>query len=370
MLSSVLRLALYSCRSFPEYFGTTQGIVIIPMWSLPLTVNRSCQGHSSLSLILWGPGQVTRSASDQRRVWRKRLCRVDSAAIVQAFGTVGLAHASVARVGPSPLPLAQARTAFGGGRQAFQVLRIAFLLCGLHLPSSPSLPRLALLLLESLSLRPQTSHCCRVASSHRRSRPGETIVLYLLGSASSKAASLRPTTDSLPPTSPGANLASRQFTSIHSGSSVQNLPPGPLQRLPLLSTRRDAHIVAATGPCERSSTGDSTFRDTASHQIETLPPPPTLEDGTQTRNKMFFLHNLTRHVTLHPSYFGRNMHELVTTKLLKDVEGTCAGNYFIITIMDTFDISEGRILPGSGLAEFTVGYRAVVWAPFRGETVG
>ncbi|KUI57186.1 DNA-directed RNA polymerase II subunit rpb7 [Cytospora mali] len=84
---------------------------------------------------------------------------------------------------------------------------------------------------------------------------------------------------------------------------------------------------------------------------------------------MFFLHNLTRHVTLHPSYFGRNMHELVTTKLLKDVEGTCAGNYFIITIMDTFDISAGRILPGSGLAEFTVGYRAVVWRPFKGETV-
>lgn len=84
---------------------------------------------------------------------------------------------------------------------------------------------------------------------------------------------------------------------------------------------------------------------------------------------MFFLYNLTRHVTLHPSYFGRNMHELVTTKLLKDVEGTCAGHYFIVTIMDTFDISEGRILPGSGLAEFTVGYRAVVWRPFKGETV-
>ncbi|POS87147.1 RNA polymerase ii subunit 7 [Erysiphe pulchra] len=37
--------------------------------------------------------------------------------------------------------------------------------------------------------------------------------------------------------------------------------------------------------------------------------------------------------------------------------------------MDTFNISEGRILPGSGLAEFTVGYRAVVWRPFKGETV-
>lgn len=84
---------------------------------------------------------------------------------------------------------------------------------------------------------------------------------------------------------------------------------------------------------------------------------------------MFFLYNLERRVTLHPSYFGKNMHELVTGKLLKDVEGTCTGSYYIITIMDTFDISEGRILPGSGLAEFTVGYRAVVWRPFKGETV-
>ncbi|KAH8910709.1 hypothetical protein BR93DRAFT_285797 [Coniochaeta sp. PMI_546] len=84
---------------------------------------------------------------------------------------------------------------------------------------------------------------------------------------------------------------------------------------------------------------------------------------------MFFLHNLERRVTLHPSYFGRNMHDLVTSKLLKDVEGTCAGNYYIISIMDTFDVSEGRILPGSGLAEFIVGYRAVVWRPFKGEAV-
>ena len=63
------------------------------------------------------------------------------------------------------------------------------------------------------------------------------------------------------------------------------------------------------------------------------------------------------------------MHELVKGKLLKDVEGTCTGRYFIITVLDSFEISEGRILPGSGLAEFTVGYRAVVWRPFKGETV-
>ncbi|KAH8885162.1 hypothetical protein GQ53DRAFT_751455 [Thozetella sp. PMI_491] len=84
---------------------------------------------------------------------------------------------------------------------------------------------------------------------------------------------------------------------------------------------------------------------------------------------MFFLHNLERRVTLHPSYFGRNMHDLVTSKLLKDVEGTCAGNYYIISIMDAFKVSEGRILPGSGLAEFIVEYRAVVWRPFKGEVV-
>ncbi|KAK6071100.1 DNA-directed RNA polymerase II subunit rpb7 [Seiridium cupressi] len=84
---------------------------------------------------------------------------------------------------------------------------------------------------------------------------------------------------------------------------------------------------------------------------------------------MFFLYTLERRVTLHPSYFGKNMHELVTGKLLSDVEGTCTGSYYIITIMDTFDISEGRILPGSGLAEFTVRYKAVVWRPFKGETI-
>ena len=84
---------------------------------------------------------------------------------------------------------------------------------------------------------------------------------------------------------------------------------------------------------------------------------------------MFFLANKERRVTLHPSYFGANMKTLVSSKLLKDVEGSCTGTYFIVSIMDTLDISEGRILPSSGLAEFTVRYRAVVMQPFPGETV-
>jgi len=84
---------------------------------------------------------------------------------------------------------------------------------------------------------------------------------------------------------------------------------------------------------------------------------------------MFFLLHRTQQIQLHPSYFGRNMKELVTSKLLKDIEGTCTGRYYIISIMDTFEISEGRIIPGNGGAEFTVGYRAVVWKPFNGEAV-
>ena len=86
-------------------------------------------------------------------------------------------------------------------------------------------------------------------------------------------------------------------------------------------------------------------------QLSILPPyRPAVCSRDEQPASMFFLHNLERSVTLHPSYFGRNMHDLVTTKLVKDVEGTCAGDYYIIAIMDTFDVSEGRILPGSGLA--------------------
>ncbi|KAI9824231.1 MAG: DNA-directed RNA polymerase II subunit [Thelocarpon impressellum] len=84
---------------------------------------------------------------------------------------------------------------------------------------------------------------------------------------------------------------------------------------------------------------------------------------------MFFLCELERQISLHPSFFGPRVKEYLTTKLLEDVEGTCTGRYYIICVMDTYKVSEGRIMPGSGVAEFTVHYRAVVWRPFKGETV-
>ncbi|KAI9809058.1 MAG: hypothetical protein M1825_002347 [Sarcosagium campestre] len=84
---------------------------------------------------------------------------------------------------------------------------------------------------------------------------------------------------------------------------------------------------------------------------------------------MFFLYELERVITLHPSFFGPRVKEYLTNKLLEDVEGSCTGSYYIICVMDAYEISEGQIIPGSALAEFTVHYRAVVWRPFKGETV-
>ena len=85
---------------------------------------------------------------------------------------------------------------------------------------------------------------------------------------------------------------------------------------------------------------------------------------------MFFLHELERTITLHPSFFGPKVEDYLKNKLYEDVEGTCTGSYYIICVLDSHDISEGRVASGSGLAEYTVHYRAVVWRPFKGETVG
>ena len=84
---------------------------------------------------------------------------------------------------------------------------------------------------------------------------------------------------------------------------------------------------------------------------------------------MFFLRKLERSITLHPSYLGPRIHELLHDKLLNDVEGTISENYYIVCIMDQLEISEGRIRPGNGYIEYDVSYNAIVWRPFRGEVV-
>ena len=101
-----------------------------------------------------------------------------------------------------------------------------------------------------------------------------------------------------------------------------------------------------------------------------LPGSSKKRDQRQDSFVMFFLHELERVITLHPSFFGPKVKEYLTNRLLEDVEGMCEGQYYIICVMDAFDISEGKVMPGSAVAQFTVHYRAVVWRPFKGETVG
>ena len=84
---------------------------------------------------------------------------------------------------------------------------------------------------------------------------------------------------------------------------------------------------------------------------------------------MFFLHELERVISLHPSFFGPRVKEYLTNKLFQDVEGTCTGQYYVICVVDPHDISEGRVVPGMAKAEYTIRYRAVVWKPFKGEIV-
>jgi SHS2 domain found in N terminus of Rpb7p/Rpc25p/MJ0397 len=84
---------------------------------------------------------------------------------------------------------------------------------------------------------------------------------------------------------------------------------------------------------------------------------------------MFFLLTLERVITLHPSFFNQNIREYISTKLLQDVEGTCTGQYYIVLVLDSFDVSEGRIVPGSAVAEFNITYKAICFRPFKGETV-
>ncbi|KAL7274929.1 DNA-directed RNA polymerase II subunit [Rhizina undulata] len=84
---------------------------------------------------------------------------------------------------------------------------------------------------------------------------------------------------------------------------------------------------------------------------------------------MFFIHELQRTVTLHPSYLGPNIHDYIIHKLHADVEGSCTGRYFIICVIEIENITLGRVIPGKGDTEYLITYKAVVWRPFKGETV-
>lgn len=84
---------------------------------------------------------------------------------------------------------------------------------------------------------------------------------------------------------------------------------------------------------------------------------------------MFFLKDLERTITIHPQLMSSKIQDILHYKLRDDVEGAVLGHAYIISIIPEISTSEGRIVPGSGYAEYTINYRAVVWRPFKGEVV-
>lgn len=85
---------------------------------------------------------------------------------------------------------------------------------------------------------------------------------------------------------------------------------------------------------------------------------------------MFFIHELEQTISLHPSFNGPKVDEYIFNKLLTDVEGSHTGEYCVVMVMDNYEKSEGKVIPGTGMTEFKVHYKALVWRPFLGEVMG
>ena len=84
---------------------------------------------------------------------------------------------------------------------------------------------------------------------------------------------------------------------------------------------------------------------------------------------MFFIKELEKTIQLHPSYFGPLIRSHIHRELLLKEEGSSTGKFTIVCILDSFEHSEGQVIPGSGSAEYTVHYKAIVWRPYKGEVV-
>lgn len=84
---------------------------------------------------------------------------------------------------------------------------------------------------------------------------------------------------------------------------------------------------------------------------------------------MFFVHEMEERIPLHPSYFSSEAPDSIRELLYKRKEGTNTGTMMIVRIIGILEISEPKVAPGTGMALYTISYRAVVWQPFRGEVV-
>ncbi len=85
----------------------------------------------------------------------------------------------------------------------------------------------------------------------------------------------------------------------------------------------------------------------------------------------FFVVTLSRRVHIHPRFFGVKLHDILTKRLVMDVEGTFEGRYgFIVAVLQVSNgIPPGELEDHSGFAVFPLTYQAVVFRPFKGEVL-
>ncbi|CAJ0954900.1 unnamed protein product, partial [Mesorhabditis belari] len=85
---------------------------------------------------------------------------------------------------------------------------------------------------------------------------------------------------------------------------------------------------------------------------------------------MFYHLALDHEVSLHPKYFGPQLHDTIKNKLFSEVEGTCTGKYGFVIAVTTIDtIGHGIIQPGRGCVIYPVKYKAIVFRPFKGQVM-
>lgn len=85
----------------------------------------------------------------------------------------------------------------------------------------------------------------------------------------------------------------------------------------------------------------------------------------------FFVVSMSRNVDIHPRFFGAKLHEMLTQRLILEVEGTFAGRYgFVIAVLHVNKpIPTAELDDTTGHAVFPLRYKAIVFRPFKGEVL-
>ena len=85
----------------------------------------------------------------------------------------------------------------------------------------------------------------------------------------------------------------------------------------------------------------------------------------------WFAVSMSRRIRIHPKFFGVKLHEILTHRLMSEVEGTLLGKYgFVVAVLQVADpIPAGELENSTGYAIFTLQYQAVVFRPFKNEVM-